>query len=187
MRLTWHVVEYTSGAIVRQVSSRVVYENRWMTVFEDQVSRPDGSLGVYSYVHKPDFVLVVPAESDGFHLVQEYRYPIGRRSWSFPQGFADSDDWEGMARRELAEETGQRATTMRHLGCLHNAHGTTTETLHLFLATGLSPGESAREHTEQDMEHRLVSRTEFEQMVREGAIQDSCSIAAYALLLLTEQ
>ena len=55
---------------------------------------------------------VVPAERGGFHLVQEYRYLLGRRSWAFPQGGfpgrADGDP-EVLARLELAEETGLRA------------------------------------------------------------------------------
>ncbi|MEV7801896.1 hypothetical protein AB0O28_02980 [Microbispora sp. NPDC088329] len=74
--------------VIRQVSSRIVYSNPWMTVREDAVEHPDGSPGLYGYVVRPDFVLIVPEEDDGFHIVEEYRYPIGRRSWSFPQGVA---------------------------------------------------------------------------------------------------
>ena len=107
---------------VRQVASRVVYENPWMVVREDEVERLDGSRGMYGVVDKPDFVLVIPEEGDGFHLVEEYRYPIGRRTWSFPQGSAPGRreaDPEELARRELAEETGLRAGTLRRLGYLN--------------------------------------------------------------------
>ncbi|MCQ0006796.1 hypothetical protein [Actinomadura madurae] len=74
------------GPAVRQVGTRVVYENPWMVVREDEVERLDGSRGIYGVIDKPDFVLVIPIEGDGFHLVEEYRYPIGKRTWSFPQG-----------------------------------------------------------------------------------------------------
>ncbi|MET8146388.1 NUDIX hydrolase [Sphaerisporangium sp. NPDC005288] len=174
-------------AVVRQVSSKVVYSNRWMTVREDAIEHPDGSPGLYGYVVRPDFVLVVPQEDDGFHLVEEYRYPIGRRSWSFPQGSAQATTREEEARRELAEETGLRAADLRHIGRLDNAHGMTDQGLHVYLATGLTEGQAEREHSEQDMRQRWVSRSEFEHMILTGAVTDSSSVAAYTLLLLHER
>ena len=69
------------GGIVRRVSTREVYRNPWMAVREDEIRRPDGSDGIYSVVDKPDFALVIPAEPDGFHLVEQYRYPVRRRAW----------------------------------------------------------------------------------------------------------
>ncbi|MCW2902120.1 MAG: hydrolase [Streptosporangiaceae bacterium] len=178
-----------TGPTIRKLSSQVVYENRWMTVREDRIERPDGSRGVYGVVDKPDFALVIPAEHDGFHLVEEYRYPIGRRSWSFPQGgYPDKreGDPEELARAELAEETGLRARTLTRLGFLHGSHGTTGQGFHAFLATGLEPGDTAREAEEQDMRQRLVTRGDFEQMIRDGAITDDSTVAAYTLLLLHE-
>ncbi|MFB4288041.1 NUDIX domain-containing protein [Nonomuraea sp. ATR24] len=167
---------------IRQLSSKVVYDNPWMTVREDQVERPDGTRGMYAYVDKPDFVLVVPMEDDGFHLVEEYRYPMRRRSWSFPQGTATAASREEEARIELAEETGLRAASWTLLGALDNAHGLVNQQLYVYLATELQRGPANREHTEQDMLHRWVSRAEFERMIRAGEISDSSSVAAYTLL-----
>ncbi|WP_262401875.1 hypothetical protein [Actinomadura sp. CNU-125] len=94
---------------VRRIASRVVYENPWMVVREDEVERLDGSRGIYGVIDKPDFVLVIPEEDGGFHMVEEFRYPIGRRTWNFPQGAAPGRavvEPTELARRELAEETG---------------------------------------------------------------------------------
>jgi 8-oxo-dGTP pyrophosphatase MutT (NUDIX family) len=74
---------------VRALDSRVVYRNRWMSVREDRVEWADGSHGVYDVVDKADFALVVPRERTGFWLVEQYRYPLGRRAWEFPQGSWD--------------------------------------------------------------------------------------------------
>ncbi|MFD0683581.1 NUDIX domain-containing protein [Actinomadura fibrosa] len=175
---------------VRQVGTRVVYENPWMTVREDEVERLDGSRGIYGVVDKPDFALVIPAENGGFHLVEEYRYPIGRRTWSFPQGTMPGTrraDPEELARRELAEEAGLRAGTLRHLGRLNSSHGTSSQAFDAFLATDLTAGEAAREHEEQDMRQRWVSRAEFKAMIRDGSITDDSSLAAYTLLVLAEE
>jgi 8-oxo-dGTP pyrophosphatase MutT (NUDIX family)/AraC-like DNA-binding protein len=173
--------------VVRQISSDVVYTNAWMTVREDRIEHPDGTYGTYGYVVKPDFVVVIPQQNDGFHLVEEYRYPIGRRCWSFPQGHAEADTREDEARRELAEETGLRAAELRPLGRLDAAHGLVTNGFHVYLATGLVTGDTNREHTEQDMRQQWVSRAEFERMIRAGEVSDACSIAAYSMLRLHER
>ena len=70
---------------IRQLSTRVVYRNQRMTLREDQVERLDGSQGTYAVIDKPDFALIIPTENDGFHLVEQYRYPTGRRMWEFPR------------------------------------------------------------------------------------------------------
>ncbi len=181
---------HADGPVIEQLSSRVVYENTWMTLREDRIRRPDGSDGVYSVVHKPDFALVIPAHDGGFHLVEEYRYPIGRRSWAFPQGsFPAGRDGspEELARAELAEETGLRAARLVRLGYLHCSHGTSGQGFHAFLATDLDGGTPNREHEEQDMRQAWVSREEFERMIRDGAITDDSTVAAYTLLVMHER
>jgi hypothetical protein len=64
---------------IKTLSSRVVYENPWLSLREDQVERADRSNGLYSVIDKPDFALVIPMENDGFHLVEQYRYPVKSR------------------------------------------------------------------------------------------------------------
>ena len=71
---------------MRTTSSREVYRNPWIRVREDVLERDDGSAGLYGVVERDDFGLVIPAERDGFWLVEQYRYPLGRRCWEFPQG-----------------------------------------------------------------------------------------------------
>lgn len=171
---------------IRTLDSTTIYTNTWLTLKEDRIQRPDGTHGTYSFLDKTDFALVIPMENNGFHLVEEYRYPIGRRTWSFPQGgVPDSPSPQATAHTELAEETGLTATHLTHLGHLDNAHGITTQRFDVFLATGLTPGTPHREHTEQDMRQNWFPRTQLEQMITNGTITDSCSIAAYTLLLLT--
>jgi 8-oxo-dGDP phosphatase len=174
---------------IRQLSTREVYRNPWLTLREDRIRRPDGSDGVYSVIDKPDFALVIPAEPDGFHLVEQYRYAVGGRFWEFPQGTATGGAVvppAELAAAELAEETGLRAGSLEHLGHLHCAYGMSSQAFDIFLATDLTPGPTAREATEQDMRQRLVGRAEFEAMVRSGQITDDSTLAAYALLLMRE-
>jgi len=178
------------GADVRMLSTGVVYEDRWLRLRRDEIERRDGSRGTYAFVEKPDFALVVPAENDGFHLVEEYRYPIGKRTWSFPQGGwppGQAGKPEELARLELSQETGLRAGVLTRLGFLHCAHGITSQGGHFFLATELTPGAPEREQEEQDMRQAWVPRARFEAMIGDGLITDDSTLAAYALLLISER
>jgi 8-oxo-dGTP pyrophosphatase MutT (NUDIX family) len=175
---------------MRTTSSREVYRNPWIRVREDAVVRDDGSAGVYGVVEKPHFGLVIPAERDGFWLVEQFRHPLGRRAWEFPQGtWSAGDDGtaEDLGRAELAEETGLRAAELRHLGRLDLAPGLSTQEFDVWLATGLTPGLPAREATEADMRSAFVSETELRAMVRDGRFTDAPSLAAYSLLLLGQE
>ena len=159
-----------------------------MSVREDEVQRPDGSTGTYGVVDKPDFALVVPQTDDGFWLVEQFRYPVGRRAWEYPQGSRGSGSGgtaTDLARTELAEETGLRAGSLRHLGHLYEAYGLCSQGCDVYLATDLVPGEVSREDSEQDMRHRAVTEDEFRRMVRAGDVVDGATLAAYSLLLLS--
>ena len=164
-----------------------MYRNPWIRVREDAVERDDGSTGVYGVVEKPHFGLVIPAERNGFWLVEQFRHPLGRRAWEFPQGTwsaGDDGSAEDLARAELAEETGLRATDLRQLGHLDLAPGLSTQEFDVWLAAGLTPGPPAREVTEADMRSAFVPEPEFRAMVRDGRFTDGPSLAAYSLLLL---
>ena len=175
---------------IRTLTSGVIYEDNWMRLRRDEIERRDGSRGTYAFIEKRDFALVIPAENGGFHLVEEYRYPIGRRTWSFPQGgwpHGESGSPDELARLELEQETGLRARELTRLGYLHSSHGTSSQGGHYFLATGLEPGAPERETEEQDMRQEWVSRARFEEMIGEGLITDDSTVAAYTLLLLSER
>jgi 8-oxo-dGDP phosphatase len=175
---------------IRTLSSRLVYENAWLSLREDKIERLDGSRGIYSVIDRPDFVVVIATENGGFHLVDQYRYPISGRYWEFPQGCFPgrvSGDPLELAHRELREETGIRAATMTNLGHLWGWHGASGQAFNVLLATDLEQGEPAREIEEQDMRHRWFPRTDFERLIQTGGIKDNCTLAAYTLLLLHER
>ncbi|BEH75917.1 hypothetical protein YM3MPS_17200 [Mycobacterium pseudoshottsii] len=172
---------------IEPVASREIYRNRWMVLREDDIRRPDGSPGIYGVVDKPAYALVIAHDGNRFRLVEQFRYPVGARRWEFPQGTApDLSDVEPaeLAARELREETGLRAASFVSLGQLDTAPGLTSQRGWVFLATGITEGESEREHEEQDMRSAWFARDEVEQMIRTGGIVDSQSIAAYGMFLL---
>jgi 8-oxo-dGTP pyrophosphatase MutT (NUDIX family) len=178
--------------MIEQVASRVVYENAWMSVREDEILRADGTTGIYGVIDKPQSALIVPLQDDGFWLVEQYRYTVGGRFWEFPQGTlpdrGDGDPAE-VARHELAQETGLSAGRLTPLGRFFHAYGMSSQPCTVFLATGLSPDSGAAEPDpeEDDLVAKWFPRDEVETMLRDGRIADLATIAAYGLLLLDER
>ena len=173
-----------------QLDSRTVYRSAWMTVREDSVRFPNGSTGLYGVVDKPDFALILPRHETGFWLVEQYRYPVGRRFWEFPQGSwgsGISGSQAELARSELAEETGLQAGSIDHLGHLYGAYGFCSQGFDVYLATGLQIGEPDRESTEMDMIHRAFTDEEIDSLVKGGRIVDAASLAGLALFQLRQR
>jgi 8-oxo-dGTP pyrophosphatase MutT (NUDIX family) len=156
-------------------SRRVAYENDWIVVWHDEVTRPDGSEGIYGVVH-PRFraVGIVPIDDrDRVVLVGQYRYTLDRYSWEIPEGGVplDEDPLIG-ARRELAEETGYRASTWRVVLEHSLTNSISDEVGIVFLATGLTPGEPSPEATEE-IDVRLVALDEALAMIDRREIHDA--------------
>ena len=174
---------------MKTISSRVVYENRWMSVREDAIERADGSPGIYAVIDKPTAAMIIPLEGttdDGHvYLIEQFRYPVGKRFLEFPGGAWEDDpgaDPADLARGELREETGLIPGRMDYVGFLYYAYGMSSQGFHLYCATELVQGLATPEHTEQDLEMKRVSVQEFEELCRDNVIRDSATIAAWALL-----
>ena len=164
--------------------SRVVYENRWMRLHEDRTEGADGTRGLYAWVEKPPAAVIVPVDSGYVWLIEQHRHPVGARFWEFPQGAWEDDPGataEDLARGELAEETGLRATRMEHLGRLFFAYGLSNQSFDVWRATGLEPGEQALEVTESDLRVDRVAVAELEEMIADGRVRDAATVAAWHL------
>lgn len=178
---------------IQTVATREVYRNSWLTLREDDIRHPDGSSGIYSVIDKPTYALVIARDGDRFHLVEQYRYPLGQRRWEFPQGTApgtldgDEPTPAELAAAELREETGLRAESMQVLGQLDVAPGMSSQRGWVFLATGITEGDHDRELEEQDMHSAWFTGEQIEQMILDGTITDAQTIAAWTLMRLADR
>jgi 8-oxo-dGDP phosphatase len=176
--------------VMKTLATKEVYANPWMTVREDVVLRHDGSTGRHAVVDGPDLALVVPADADRLHLVEQYRHALTGLRWEFPAGNAEPSidaDETAAAARELREETGFSAETLTRLGTFDVAPGLSSQRCAVFLATDLTPGAPDRDPAEQDMRSAWFTRAEVEVMIADGTVTDAKTLAAYTLLLLRGQ
>jgi 8-oxo-dGTP pyrophosphatase MutT (NUDIX family) len=162
------------------VSSVTAYENAWIRVDHREVIRPDGQPGVYGVVHfRNRATAVVPLADNGdTWLVGQYRYATNCYSWEVPEGGVpfDEDLMEG-SRRELREETGLVAHTLRQVGRCYLSNSVTDEEAFVFMATGLAEGEAEPEGTELLQLRRLPFDHALD-MVDAGEITDGFSVIA---------
>ena len=162
----------------KNTGTKLIYENPWIRVREDQVISPTGSVGIYGVVETRLATGVVALTDDmQIYLVGQYRYPVKEYSWEIPEGGANhGESGLSAAQRELKEETGLSAKQWERLGgevhlsnCFSDEHG------ELFLARGLTAGDASPDDTEL-LKIRSMPFSEALEMVDRGAIKDSLSI-----------
>lgn len=161
-------------------SSKIVYENPWMTVHEDQVVRPDGNDGVYGFVEsKCPGVYVVPIDDEGYtYLVQQHRYTLNELTWECVAGRTDGEDPEFAGRRELMEEAGLKAKDFTQLAITRPAAGMSRFLSYLFIATGITKISDTIDTDEGLTQIKRLPLNEAIDMIQRGEIQCSDSIAA---------
>ncbi|HYG33248.1 MAG TPA: NUDIX hydrolase [Clostridia bacterium] len=169
---------------IQTLGSRVVYENKWMRVREDDIRRENGLVGTYGVVEKPDFAIIAAVQDGRIALVEQYRYPVSNRHWELPQGTwdKDRDDPLGLAKAELREETGIVAKEMTHVGFLYLAYGFCTQGYNVFLARDLEEHEPQREAEEHGLISAWFDLEEVDEMIRTGKLVDASTVAALGLI-----
>lgn len=164
----------------RTLATRVVYENPWIRVREDDVLRPDGKPGIYGVVETRLATGVVAlTDDDEVYLVGQYRYPLDCYSWEIIEGGSDEGESAlDAAIRELREEAGLEAEHWEELGPeIHLTNCHSNERGYLFLARGLRDVGASPDGTEELALKKLPLEQAL-RMVDTGEITDAMTIMA---------
>lgn len=115
----------------------LVYENRFASVYDDDVAHPDGREGRYLRIveagGRPGAAALAVC-GNRVALVRVYRYPTGEWEWAIPRGFAHGDDPLATARAELVEELGAEPVDLVELGRVYPNSGLLAGWVQLVLA-----------------------------------------------------
>jgi 8-oxo-dGTP pyrophosphatase MutT (NUDIX family) len=176
----------------KRIKKTIKYDNPWIQISHEEVINPGGGNGIYGVVHFKNLAIgIVPIDNQGYTwLVGQHRYPSDYYSWEIPEGGGPLGvDPLLSAQRELQEEVGITAQTWTPLLHMHLSNSVSDEEAIVFVAQNLSYGSSAPEETEQ-LTIKKLPLSEAIQMVLDGAITDSISVAAllklHAMLLKGE-
>ncbi len=137
----------------------------------------DGRMYVREVIRHPGAVVLLPLiDDDTIVMIRNSRPQVGETLLELPAGTRESGEpIIETARRELIEETGYEGQTFDLLHQFYAAPGMSDELMQLFLATGLTLGEHAREATEQ-IENQIVRRDEIPDLLSGGKIRDAKTI-----------
>jgi len=162
------------------LSSKQVYDNKWINVTEYDVINPSGGKGIYGKVHFKNRAIgiVVLDENLDTWLVGQYRFTLNEYSWEIPEGGGDLDtDPLDSAKRELLEETGLVAKEWKPILRMHLSNSVSDEHSITYLARQLEQKAPMPEETEQ----LAIRKLPFEEawlMAEKGIITDAMSVAA---------
>ena len=144
---------------------------------------PNGKQALREIVHHKGASAVVPVDERlRVPMVRQYRVAMGREMLEIPAGKMETlgEDPFECAQRELAEETGLRASQWTYFGPYVASPGYCDEVVHLYMARGLTAGDT---HLDEDefLSVEWIPLSELLQQVMAGKIHDGKTMAALLL------
>jgi ADP-ribose pyrophosphatase len=169
------------------ISSEVVFQCSQFKVVHDKLIEPGGRRNERDVIRHNGSVVILAlddskSKKDPWIVMErQYRHAAQQYLWELPAGKIEpgEDPLEG-AKRELIEETGYRAKKWRPLVEYFASPGFLGESMKVFLAEGLEPGEAQPEEDEQ-IELRLVKLSDVLKAIEKGAILDGKTLSSVLL------
>lgn len=170
----------------KMIKSQQVFDGCLLDVYKDTVLLPNGKEATREWIKHPGAAAVVPILSDGrIVLVKQYRYPAGKVTLEIPAGKLDPNEApEHCALRELREETGYTAHSIKKMTVIGTTMAFSNELIHLYVAENLDAGAQCTDEDEF-INTVVLSEEEIERLIVAGEIYDAKTLTA--LLLVKRQ
>lgn len=162
-----------------KIKSDIKFQGNIIDVYQDQVLLPNGKVASRDVVRHCQAVVIVPLLADGSVVfVEQYRYPLQEVLLELPAGKLDvAEEPLACAARELLEETGYRAKTMKYLGKIATTPGFCDEIIHVYSAQNLEAGVACPD-IDEFLNVKIIAENEITTYIKNGKLYDSKSIAA---------
>ncbi|MCC6259450.1 MAG: NUDIX hydrolase [Anaerolineales bacterium] len=161
------------------IKSETLLQGRTFKIRRDLLQTPDGRETKYEIVEHGGSVVIIPMDQAGNILfVRQYRHAAGMDMLELPAGTREKDEpFEECAAREIREETGMQAGTLKQLGSFYLAPGYSTEYMGVFLATDLKHNPLQADDDEFLAVEKIPVQQAF-QMAERGELPDAKTLAA---------
>ena len=164
----------------KRLNRELVYHGAIVDFYKDTVQVPTGNVVEWDYIGHKGAAAVVPVREDGkLLMVRQYRNALDRYTLEIPAGGLNGSDepTRDAAARELEEETGYRSDELEWLITIRTTVAFCNEKIDIYMAKNLIRTE---QHLDEDefIHVEAYSIEELTQMIMEGKIEDSKTIAA---------
>jgi ADP-ribose pyrophosphatase len=160
------------------LESTIQYKGRAFNVRRDHVRLPNGKTTNLDVVEHTGAVTMLPYDGDGnIWFVRQYRHPAGETLLELPAGTLEpGEPPEEAAAREIREEIGMAAGSLRKIGEFFMVPGYSSECMHVFLATDLTPDPLKRD-ADEFIDVEVIPYKQALEMVAAGQVRDGKTIA----------
>ncbi len=158
---------------MRILESRRIYDGNVVNLRIDTVATGTGTHRWEVVEHSGAVVVIAQPERDEMVLVRQYRHPLEQQTWEVCAGGIDpGESPHDAAVRELREETGFRARSMRRLWSAYSAPGFCSELLHFFVTDDWEAGEPEPDASE-DIEIATFPVSRLFEMIERDELPDA--------------
>ncbi|WP_370452224.1 NUDIX domain-containing protein [Cohnella sp. AR92] len=164
----------------KTLETKPIFEGRMIKVQVDTVQLPNGETATRELVLHPGAVAVLALLEGKMLVVEQFRKPLERVQVEIPAGKLEpGEDPLEAALRELEEETGYRAKTIKHLQSFSTSPGFAEEIIHLYYTDELEKGEVHLDD-EEFLTCEAITLEQADAYIREGRIFDAKTLLAVA-------
>ena len=150
-------------------SRRATRLSRWTELIERQVEfAPEGPVETYHAIGQSDYISIVALTPERMlPIVRQFRPALESFTWELPAGLVDSEEEPATAcRRELAEETGFAARSVKLLGAASPCTGRLSNRIYsFFVETGARTADFS---PESGISVKLVTPPELVRLIVAG-------------------
>ncbi|MBM4153195.1 MAG: NUDIX hydrolase [Kiritimatiellaceae bacterium] len=166
----------------KTLNTKTVFVGRILSLDVLDVELSGGRVGTREIIRHGAAVAVIARRKDGrFVFIRQFRKAMERICFELMAGNVDAGEAaEPAALRELREETGYEAESIRFMAPIYPSVGYCTERIDIFYAEVNEPGETDFD-PDENIETVLLTESEMDAMVRAGQVQDAKTLAAWAL------
>jgi ADP-ribose pyrophosphatase len=159
-----------------------VFSGKLLRLYVKKVRLPHGHVATFEIIKHPGAALIVPfLSADKVIMLRQLRPVINSYIYELPAGTLGKNEPPlACARREMIEETGYSAGSLKFLGAIYPVPGYSTEKIFIYKAGALKKRECAAE-ADEVIRTGVFTKAEIKRLFKSGRVVDAKTIAAFAM------